>query len=152
MRRPSTVTVLGVIVDLAAILVLVQACSAVETAPTPPPAVVVKAPTVAAEPPATAPLPNLAYANKPHHVEAELACDDCHELARPQAPPTAESCLDCHGTHEQLAKATFVGEHKPNPHESPHYGNDQDCSLCHYEHEPSENMCGDCHDWAGPVP
>jgi len=135
--------VLGLISIL--LLVLVVACGTARVEQTTP-----------AEPVET-PAPAVAeasmdYPNKPHHQDGEVSCVDCHGVATPDEAAPVEACLECHGSYEDLAEATFTGEHSPNPHESPHYGNDQDCGLCHYEHEESENMCGDCHEWAPVVP
>ena len=92
------------------------------------------------------------YPNKPHHQDGELSCIDCHSQMPPDEPTAMETCLECHGPLEDLVAATDHGEHHPNPHNSPHYGPDNACDLCHYEHEESENMCGDCHEWATAVP
>jgi len=109
--------------------------------PTPAPAASVDLGALAAE-----------YPNKPHHQDADLSCADCHGEMPPSEPAAMATCLECHGPVEDLVAATDHGEHKPNPHNSPHYGPDNACDLCHYEHEESENMCGDCHEWATPVP
>ncbi|HSD42833.1 MAG TPA: cytochrome c3 family protein [Burkholderiales bacterium] len=40
-----------------------------------------------------------------------------------------------------------------NPHNSPHYGRDADCNLCHHQHAKSENYCAQYHEkWAFKVP
>lgn len=145
-----TTRLVALFVAMLALVALVAACGnkpAAETIP------------VATQEPAEAPAAQVdpgalaaEYPNKPHHQDAELSCTDCHGEIPPSEPATMETCLDCHGPLEDLVAATERGEHHPNPHNSPHYGPDNACDLCHYEHEQSENMCGDCHEWATAVP
>ncbi|WP_301096791.1 cytochrome c3 family protein, partial [Turicimonas muris] len=35
---------------------------------------------------------------------------------------------------------------------SPHYQNKLECNNCHVGHEPSENFCGQCHNFEYKVP
>ena len=84
-----------------------------------------------------------------HHESAELGCDDCHPTDTPK-PLGTESCVSCHGSFKEIAQAT--DQLDPNPHNSPHYGEELDCSLCHHEHSESENFCAQCHDWELEVP
>jgi hypothetical protein len=39
-----------------------------------------------------------------------------------------------------------------NPHNSPHYGKNADCNLCHHQHEKSENYCTQCHKFDFKLP
>jgi hypothetical protein len=63
---------------------------------------------------------------------------------------SSKDCLSCHESIEALAAAT--AKLKPNPHDSPHYGKELDCELCHHEHSLSENFCAQCHDSSLTVP
>lgn len=84
-----------------------------------------------------------------HHEIAEMRCEDCHQISMPKALTTDE-CLLCHGNIEEVAEATEGLD--PNPHNSPHYGPELDCELCHHEHAESENFCAQCHEWELRVP
>ena len=75
------------------------------------------------------------------HVAAGLKCSDCHETKTPESLKT-EQCLSCHGSFEEVAEATK--KLVPDPHNSPHYGSELDCDLCHHEHSKSENFCAQC--------
>ena len=80
-----------------------------------------------------------------HHLEG-VSCADCHGQGDPQAVPT-DKCLECHDSGEALAKITAPKDKKSlNPHESPHYGTELDCELCHHAHAKSDNYCAQCHD------
>lgn len=109
---------------------------------------------------------------KPHHVKAGLACATCHGTAGVAAPPSTETCLQCHGDRAALAKLTEhlnkVVEEKNaktgkmekvvkdiNPHFGHHDRGRLDCAECHREHTKSANLCAQCHDverWMKPVP
>ena len=39
-----------------------------------------------------------------------------------------------------------------NPHVSPHYQDQLECTNCHHMHEESENFCGQCYDFKFKVP
>ena len=84
-----------------------------------------------------------------HKNYAELTCNDCHLTTTPK-PLTTEQCLSCHGSLEEMAEATKKLD--PEPHNSPHYGSELDCDLCHHEHSLSENFCAQCHEWKLVVP
>jgi hypothetical protein len=86
-----------------------------------------------------------------HHL-AGLECSDCHLPADPPAPVTPDLCLACHGGVRKIAEATAGPAHTPNPHESPHYGRELDCDLCHHIHGASENFCNQCHEYGFVVP
>lgn len=77
---------------------------------------------------------------RPHHKEAGIKCNDCHEKGKKSAVPM-KTCRICHEAEPPLKN--FEGP--PNPHDSPHYGPDLDCDNCHHEHELSELICEDCH-------
>lgn len=99
------------------------------------------------------------------HAAADVACLECHEPTLSEQLSevgktvtgnytvpleqrnfgTAEFCLECHGTYEDLAAAT-EGYAPPdyNPHDS-HY-DELDCYTCHSMHGQSEMFCTSCHD------
>ncbi|ACD94669.1 cytochrome c3 family protein [Trichlorobacter lovleyi] len=85
------------------------------------------------------------------HATMGFKCADCHKTDAPQAGPTNEACLSCHGSYEQLAAKTKPKhianpadkEAHANPHES-HMG-PINCTDCHRTHKPSELVCGQCH-------
>jgi len=84
-----------------------------------------------------------------HQEFAELSCDECHQESNFKVP-TTQDCFSCHGSCEEVAEATEGLD--PNPHNSPHYGPELDCELCHHEHAESENFCAQCHEWELRVP
>lgn len=86
------------------------------------------------------------------HQLQEVSCGDCHGSGQAQ-PLEMDKCLECHQSGEEVAKLT-VPQNKVqhNPHESPHYGTELDCVLCHHAHAKSENYCAQCHDEKRVVP
>ncbi|MDR0770796.1 MAG: cytochrome c3 family protein [Burkholderiales bacterium] len=72
---------------------------------------------------------------------ATLACESCHDGAKPAARAAATSCIKCHGDYAKLAEKTK--KTKPNPHQT-HQGNLR-CTVCHKAHEPSVLYCNECH-------
>jgi len=84
------------------------------------------------------------------HNLAEVNCADCHGSKEIACPPDKSQCFDCHGTPQEIAKQT--SELEINPHNSPHYGQDLDCDLCHHLHKKSENFCNECHTFSFIVP
>ncbi len=75
------------------------------------------------------------------HVQNGQNCAACHSENPPaQAVPT-EKCQSCHGEFEAMKEKTK--DCKPNPHYT-HMG-DQPCEECHKGHQPSVNMCAQCH-------
>ena len=109
---------------------------------------------------------------KPHHAKASLACTTCHGTVGIAAPPPTETCLQCHGDREALAKRTerlnktveekngATGKMESvvkdiNPHYGHHDRGRLDCAECHREHTKSVNLCAQCHDierWMKPTP
>ncbi len=85
------------------------------------------------------------------HVKAGMNCQSCHgpDLKNPQTP-TMETCTGCHAIPQLVEKTKGV---KPtNPHKSPHYGDNLECSNCHLMHAESENFCDSCHQFGFKVP
>ena len=86
------------------------------------------------------------------HGLSGVGCTSCHigDEAQMTEPPM-EVCLACHGSLEDLAAAT--ADVKPtNPHSSPHGAPYTECSLCHMQHEPSQDFCATCHDFEFKLP
>ncbi len=85
------------------------------------------------------------------HTAKGLNCQMCHgpDQKNPQTP-TIDTCTACHPKDALVAKTARV---KPsNPHKSPHYGADLDCTNCHLGHMESENFCDQCHQFGFKVP
>jgi len=86
------------------------------------------------------------------HALSGFGCASCHEPApATMREPATEVCLSCHGSLEGLA--TQTADVKPtNPHSSPHGAPFAECTLCHMQHEPSDNFCSTCHDFEFNLP
>ena len=82
------------------------------------------------------------------HKIAGIACGGCHKENPPKDQVPTVICNECHGDQAKLANRTQ--KVIPNPHES-HLG-DVKCELCHHAHKPSENYCGNCHEFGYKVP
>ncbi|PKU25095.1 cytochrome c3 family protein [Telmatospirillum siberiense] len=79
-----------------------------------------------------------------------VTCAKCHADPKKPEEVSAKKCLTCHDG-ETVSAAT--AQLKPtNPHNSPHYGKNSDCNICHHEHEKSENYCSQCHKFEFKVP
>jgi hypothetical protein len=91
------------------------------------------------------------YPLKSHHADLSLECVYCHE-GQGKDPskfedPDETACLSCHKSKDYLAqRLAFMDTIKANPHNSVHDGKNLYCDECHHEHEPSENMCAQCHE------
>lgn len=85
------------------------------------------------------------------HFFAEVTCADCHEDPEDPYEPEIETCTKCHGPISALAAATADIGHA-NPHDSPHGAPYQECVLCHYQHEPPDNFCANCHEFDFTMP
>lgn len=94
------------------------------------------------------------------HAAANVECHDCHEpsiatqmeegvkyvTGNYQTPLEKrvfekDFCLECHDDFEQIKAATNFEE--GNPHDS--HNGEQDCSVCHSMHQPSNAQCAQCH-------
>lgn len=84
------------------------------------------------------------------HNLAGISCAECHKSEKSAGPVSKDQCLDCHGPSQKVAELTAAKSH--NPHNSPHYGPDVDCVLCHHLHQKSENLCNECHQFTFVVP
>lgn len=77
------------------------------------------------------------------HLLSGVTCDKCHVDVKKPEPVPAKVCTSC---HEPAKVAAVTAELDPtNPHDSPHYGQDSDCNLCHHQHKKSANDCEQCH-------
>ena len=78
------------------------------------------------------------------HTAKGLNCQMCHGPDQKNLQtPTIETCTTCHQKDALVKKTAKV---KPtNPHVSPHYGQDLECTNCHMGHMESENFCNQCH-------
>jgi Cytochrome c3 len=85
------------------------------------------------------------------HTLRGIQCVQCHGQVKKPEPVEMAQCVSCHGATAKLAEKT--AKVKPqNPHESPHYGTEADCNLCHHQHAKSENFCSQCHKFDFVVP
>ncbi len=85
------------------------------------------------------------------HVAKGVQCTVCHgpDTANPQIP-TIDNCKTCHDIKALVEKTKNV---KPqNPHFSPHYQDQLDCTNCHMMHEEPVNFCDQCHSFGFKVP
>ena len=73
------------------------------------------------------------------HIDRGLKCESCHTGAKPDANVDMKTCLQCHKREDVAAKTKQL---EPNPHTAPH---NNDCTLCHMQHEPEVNYCEQCH-------
>ncbi|SEP63052.1 cytochrome c3 family protein [Thalassovita taeanensis] len=85
------------------------------------------------------------------HALVGFGCVACHSEEAPFEEPEMEVCLTCHGTLAQLAARTDPSLHA-NPHGSPHGAPYAECTLCHWQHEESEDYCATCHDFDFALP
>lgn len=91
------------------------------------------------------------YPLKSYHAILSLQCIYCHEGQEKDVSefedPEETACLSCHKNKEYLAeRLAFMDTLKANPHNSVHDGKNLSCDECHHEHQPSENMCAQCHE------
>jgi cytochrome b subunit of formate dehydrogenase len=81
------------------------------------------------------------------HQLSGIACSDCHGDQDPPQSVEKDQCITCHDEQELIRRTEYLRELEANPHDSPHYGTDLDCNMCHYEHSESELFCSQCHDF-----
>ena len=79
------------------------------------------------------------------HENSQVTCGDCHTDGYGFGTEVqTATCLQCHGSYEELAELTPHPEiEEANPHKS-HLG-EVDCSVCHHAHTPSVTYCLQCH-------
>ena len=84
------------------------------------------------------------------HVKAGVKCDSCHGKGMAVKAPGLEQCAACHDP-KQMAEKT-KGMKLANPHNSPHWETNLDCTLCHSGHAAPQNYCAQCHAFKFRVP
>lgn len=75
------------------------------------------------------------------HVSRGVTCQNCHgnDMSKP-AYPDRNTCFQCHEEKGLINKTKNL---KPtNPHSAPH---NNECTLCHMQHEKPVNYCETCH-------
>ena len=86
------------------------------------------------------------------HAAVGIGCVMCHGKGNPAEmdPPDINKCTQCHPTNALVEKTKDVKPH--NPHVSPHYQDQLECTNCHHMHEKSEDFCSQCHTFNFKVP
>ena len=79
-------------------------------------------------------------------ADRHIARGTCHgpDMKNPKTPDES-TCLKCHKREDVAARTKGLS---PNPHTAPH---NNDCTLCHMQHEPEENYCAQCHKFDYPM-
>ncbi|MBK9797717.1 MAG: cytochrome c3 family protein [Holophagaceae bacterium] len=85
------------------------------------------------------------------HKAKGVSCADCHGKAKKKTFVSADRCLGCHGPVADLVKKTAAVKPE-NPHDSPHWGPQMECTVCHRQHEKTVNWCNHCHVYGFKVP
>lgn len=79
------------------------------------------------------------------HKAMDISCLDCHGVTTPKPASVFnnQGCINCHGSIDEVAEVTKVKNLYPDPH----YNHlvELGCTECHQGHQPSVNMCNDCH-------
>lgn len=101
--------------------------------------------------PAAAPARNAEGTTARLHQQKGVGCAGCHGAAKRPAPAATDRCLACHGPYQGLVEKTS-GLKPLNPHDSPHWGADIECAVCHRQHEQTVNWCAHCHTVSNAVP
>jgi hypothetical protein len=81
------------------------------------------------------------------HKAAGVECDGCHKENPPKKEVPTAVCSSC---HTDITKAAETKEGQPNPHRA--HMSYPDCKSCHHAHKPSENQCGNCHNFGYETP
>ena len=82
------------------------------------------------------------------HIKLGLPCATCHGDGKKEEYTSTiyDSCLTCHGPAEELAQKTAHLGKYDNIHDSAHWGKELACSTCHRAHQPTRNLCVQCHE------
>lgn len=78
-----------------------------------------------------------------HKMAGQMECSTCHGTQTPFAKPASEQCIACHGPMANIK--TKENPQGKNPHQSAHYADTVECSVCHSEHQQSKDLCSNCH-------
>ena len=91
------------------------------------------------------------YPIKGIHNTLGLSCTDCHKEKNKEdySSSVSKSCASCHGDPKDLADKTGHLGHTNNIHNSPHWKTAMNCSACHKAHQPTQNLCVQCHEQDG---
>lgn len=86
------------------------------------------------------------------HGTRGVTCESCHGTKAPQPGAKVETakCNTCHGSLDKVAELTKAKKLDPDPHYNHLVG--LDCNECHKGHQPSVNMCSNCHNIKFKVP
>jgi Cytochrome c3 len=84
------------------------------------------------------------------HKASGVSCVACHGAARKPTLVEADKCLSCHGSAAMLVQKTSAVKPE-NPHASPHWGTQIECSVCHRQHEKTVDWCAHCHNYGFKV-
>lgn len=78
------------------------------------------------------------------HAKVGVTCESCHGPDQKNLEmPTLDTCTGCHNLAALTEKTAKL---KPtNPHISPHYQDQLDCTNCHMGHAEGVNFCNQCH-------
>lgn len=85
--------------------------------------------------------------NAGKHTNKGLPCEACHGKNMAVEEPTIKQCSTCHDPKQLAQKTSSTDLSKHNPHQSPHYGTELECTNCHHGHEEPENFCSQCHNF-----
>jgi hypothetical protein len=85
------------------------------------------------------------------HKAKGTSCAGCHGKAKKPTMVEAGTCLTCHGPAAALVEKTAAVKPE-NPHASPHWGTQIECSVCHRQHEKTVDWCAHCHNYGFKVP
>lgn len=78
-----------------------------------------------------------------HKMASQMQCSVCHGTQTNFTKPKSDSCIACHGPMGKIQ--TKKNTKDKYPHQSAHYGDTVECSVCHAEHKPSKDLCSNCH-------
>lgn len=76
-------------------------------------------------------------------AHADIECETCHASVADADLPSNKVCLSCHAPYEKLVQAT--SGYALNPHDSPHWGKNVPCGVCHLQHQEPKVLCASCH-------
>lgn len=85
----------------------------------------------------------LAGMSMKHKLASQMQCATCHGDGKKIEKPTSDKCIACHGPMNNIK--TKENTKNKNPHQSAHYADTVECSVCHSEHKPSKDLCSTCH-------
>lgn len=81
------------------------------------------------------------------HQKFGVKCESCHGQKNEIGTPEKVQCIQCHNPAD-LKKPSL----KEDPHNSPHYPDGLECTVCHVQHEKSVDYCSQCHNFNFKIP